>query len=114
VRITYKGPGSTQVKVRREIELPVGRSADDAATVEELLMLLGFTPVRAVKKIRVPHRLEWEGKTLEVTLDTVTDLGTYLEIEGMAEELSGNGDAILRLRLDESERKSYLRAGERA
>src|SRR3990172_1539942 len=116
VRITYKGPViDTQVKVRREIELPVGHSVRDAAALEELLTLLGFTPVRPVEKTRVPHKVEWEGRTLEVTLDTVAELGSYLEIEGIAPEKERNAvrDSVLRLAdrlgLANPERKSYLR-----
>lgn len=115
-RITYKGPViDTQAKVRQEIELPVGRNATDAATLEIVLILLGFTPVRPVEKTRVPHHLEWEGRTLEITLDTVAELGTFLEIEGMAEEPDREAvrDSILRLAsqmgLANPERKSYLR-----
>jgi len=116
LRMTYKGPVvDTRAKVRREIELPVGRSAADAGALESLLTLLGFSPVRAVEKTRVPYALEWEGRELEVTLDTVAGLGTYLEVEGLAEEPQRDAvrDSILRLaerlELANPERKSYLR-----
>lgn len=115
-RITYKGPViDTQAKVRREIELPIGSNAGDGAEMEELLSLLGFEPVRAVEKLRTPYHLQWEGRSLEVSLDEVTGLGSFLEIEGLADERQRDAvrDAILRLAsrlgLANPERKSYLR-----
>ncbi|MGE3315786.1 MAG: class IV adenylate cyclase, partial [Planctomycetaceae bacterium] len=115
-RITYKGPIlDTRAKIRHEIELPVGASAADAQELEQMLRLLGFEPLRAVEKSRTPYRLDWEGRPIELTVDEVSGVGTYLEIEGMADEKDREAvrDAILRLAdrlgLANPERKSYLR-----
>ena len=51
VRITYKGPIiDSRTKMRRELELPVGRDAGDFDQFRELLTILGFVAVRGVEK----------------------------------------------------------------
>lgn len=79
--ITYKGPKiGTRSKSRREIELEVG----NAASADEVLTALGFTRVMTVTKTRENYR--W-GRYI-ISLDTVTDLGHYMEIETDAENES--------------------------
>jgi adenylate cyclase class 2 len=115
VRITYKGPiVDTRTKMRREIELPVGRDPADVDQFHELLTILGFEPVRGVEKLRALYDLSWEGRTLELAVDAVDGLGTFLEIEAMAHgsDRDAARDAILRLAenlgLKNPERRSYL------
>lgn len=114
-RMTYKGPKlDPQVKTRREIEIVFGESRDDAERFAEMLQLLGFREVRTVRKSRVPWQLSWEGRSVEVSLDEVAELGTFAEIEtGAVDESRDTArDAILRLaerlKLANSERRSYL------
>jgi adenylate cyclase, class 2 len=115
VFITYKGPVlDKETKTRREIEIAVGRRPEDFDRMQELLVMLGFEPVRPVEKTRALFHLAWEGRDLELAVDSIDDLGTYLEIESMAEENDRDAarDAILRLAkrlgLKNPERRSYL------
>ena len=115
VFITYKGPVvDKQTKMRREIEIAVGRRPQDFDRMRELLMMLGFEPVRPVEKTRALFHLVWEGRELELAVDSIDDLGTFLEIEAIAEEGDRDKvrDTILglaeRLGLSNPERRSYL------
>jgi adenylate cyclase class 2 len=115
VFITYKGPVvDKQTKTRHEIEIAVGRKPDDFDRMRDLLMMLGFQPVRPVEKTRALFHLAWEGRDLELAVDSIDNLGAYLEIEALAEENERDAarDAILRLaerlELKNPERRSYL------
>ncbi|MBI5758537.1 MAG: class IV adenylate cyclase [Planctomycetales bacterium] len=113
--VTYKGPViDKQTKMRRELELPL---PDGQATIDgysELLQLLGFRPVRDVRKTRVPFHLVFEGRELEIALDDVATLGLFVEIETLADDSTREParDAILNfartLGLANPERRSYL------
>ena len=112
--VTYKGPlVDSQTKTRREIEVPLaGDDAGDKFAV--ILKLLGFRPVREVKKRREMHHLSWQGREYEVAIDDVVDLGVFAEFETLADEAgrSAATDAILALvsqfQLPPPERRSYL------
>lgn len=113
--VTYKGPKlDPRTKTRREIEIPFGASPEDDQQVAEMLTLLGFREVRTVRKTRVPFHLEWEDRDLEVSLDDVHDLGTFLEIETIADDATRDAarDSLLRLAerlgLENPEMRSYL------
>lgn len=113
--ITYKGPViDPQAKIRREIEIPFGTSTLDGKRFVEMLGILGFRDVKTVRKTRVPYELEWEGRELEVAFDKVDGLGTFLEIEVIAQDAGRDSarESILRLAghlgLEHSERRSYL------
>ncbi|GAB3317900.1 class IV adenylate cyclase [Haloplanus rallus] len=78
-RITYKGPlVEAASKTRREVETGV----DDADRLDEILGALGFSPAAVVEKDRERYALD--GYT--VTLDTVGDLGEFVEIDREASE----------------------------
>jgi adenylate cyclase class 2 len=111
--LTYKGPKIDPLsKTRREIEIPFAEGT--AGQLAEMLKLLGFREVRTVVKIRVPYELEWETLSVELALDSVDGLGTFLELEVQADEAERESarDSLLRLAkhlgLDNSERRSYL------
>jgi adenylate cyclase class 2 len=106
-RVTYKGPlVEAASKTREEFETGV----DDGATMERLLEELGFEPFETVEKRR--ERFELEGYT--VTLDAVTGLGEYVEVETEAEAVEpareGAVDLLSELGLDPDDqiRTSYL------
>ena len=112
---TYKGPiVDSQTKTRREIEILLAEGETAAAEFRELMLLLGFREVRTVVKTRVPFHLEWEGRRVELALDDVVGLGTFLEMEIITDEAGRDAarDSILRLAdrlgLDNAQRKSYL------
>ena len=76
--LTYKGPRVDPVtKSRKELTLSVTRQP-----VEELLSSLGFSKFGRVIKSRKNYKL---GNFL-VSLDDVENLGTFVEIEALAEE----------------------------
>jgi adenylate cyclase class 2 len=114
VFITYKGPKlDPTTKTRREIELPIV-GADGYLRYRELLEILGFRPVMEVRKKRTPGELEWENAKLEVALDTVAGLGTFIELEILspADQLEAAkarlASLATRLGLLQSERRGYL------
>jgi adenylate cyclase, class 2 len=114
-RLTYKGPLMDKAtKTRREIELSLADGAKTAEDMAAMLNALGFSEVRAVRKTRTPFHLNWEGREMEVSLDQVEGLGSFLEIETLAEDVDRiqAQDAILSLakqwNLENSERRSYL------
>ncbi|MFW5920004.1 MAG: class IV adenylate cyclase [Halanaeroarchaeum sp.] len=78
-KVTYKGPKiDGESKTREEHETAV----DDAVAIDEILNGLGFTPAATVEKER--RRYDFDSYT--VTLDTVTDLGDFVEIETDVED----------------------------
>ncbi len=82
--VTYKGPKIRLkgTKAREEFNMQV----DSGLTVEEILGRVGFAATAEVNKDR--EFLEIDGAT--VTLDTVEGLGTFIEIEVLAEENGEN------------------------
>jgi len=114
--ITYKGPKiDATTKTRREIELPLAAGGEAAEEFAELLVALGFRPVATVRKTRTAYALTWQSRPVEVALDSVDGLGTFVEIEAAAagkSELDSARDAVTSLAaelgLESSERRSYL------
>ncbi|MFO0896593.1 MAG: class IV adenylate cyclase [Pirellulales bacterium] len=113
--ITYKGPKlDALTKTRRELELPLGAGAATLGAWRELLSALGFRPVAEVRKSRRLGLIHWHGREVEVALDTLPTLGSYVEFELSAEQADVDGarQALLALaaalELHESLRTSYL------
>jgi adenylate cyclase class 2 len=114
-RITYKGPLiDAETKTRRETEIEVAAGAETRNQLSQLLTALGFREFRSVGKSRVPYRVPWEGRQLEIVVDDVHGLGRFVEIECLAEESDFDEvkASVLqlaeRLGLQNSQRKSYL------
>lgn len=112
-QLTYKGPLVDDAsKTRTESETEV----ESRETMEEILDHLGFSPAAVVEKSRERYALD--GYT--VTLDTVSNLGEFVEVETEVEADHTNADletaregafSILRalgLDPDEQIRTSYL------
>ena len=113
--VTYKGPKlGTETKTRREIELPLATGPATADEWHELLVLLGFRPSLVVRKQRRTGELRYGDREFEIALDNVDGLGTFVELETLAEpaELTAAQQALLALakawQLDTPERRSYL------
>lgn len=104
--ITYKGPKlDEETKSREELEVPLV----DPQDLGGLLLRLGFEPVAVVEKRRRGYMVG----TLEVALDEVKGLGSFIEVEATEckdlEEGRARVLALLdRLGLEQRERKSYL------
>lgn len=105
--ITYKGPKvDPDSKTRREVETGVS-DGDDA---DAIVRALGFEPAAVVRKERDRYRLD--GYT--VTLDSVADVGEFVEVETEADDVERARDGavavLTKLDLDPDEqiRTSYL------
>lgn len=114
-RITYKGPKiDSRTKTRREIELSLAEGEAENRSWRELLTALGFRPVAEVVKRRQYWELSTEGADMEVVLDNVEGVGTYVELELSAEQdqLDAARERVEALSqtlgLTTSERRSYL------
>ncbi len=75
--LTYKGPKQpSAAKARTEETVPV------AADPTTLLGALGFTPAYRLRK----EREAWRLGELEVALDSVAGLGSFVEVEALRED----------------------------
>lgn len=113
--ITYKGPKvGAASKTRQELELPFERGAKALAQFGQLLEALGFRQVATVRKRRRKASLEREGREVEISLDDVEHVGTFVELELMADATErARAEQCLsslaqELALDQGERRSYL------
>lgn len=113
--VTYKGPKrDAQTKTRTEIEVPLGAGEQVAEQFAQLLTHLGYRAVAIVCKRRRVRHAERDGFPLEVCLDEVEGVGSFVEIEIMApeERLDAAKAVVLKvaaeLGLSGSERRSYL------
>jgi adenylate cyclase class 2 len=113
--ITYKGPKiDATTKTRHEIDLPLPAGRETADAWEGLLEALGFTSVAQVRKNRRKAIVPWQGRRVEVSLDEVDRLGTFMELELVTsiEDLEAAKACITSLAaelgLSGSERRSYL------
>ena len=114
-RVTYKGPKvDTTTKTRQEIELPLGNGPDVAPQWNSLLEALGFVPVLDVRKRRRGGRVTWNDATVEIALDELDRIGTFVELELAvdADQVEAAKSRILsladQLGLADAERRSYL------
>jgi adenylate cyclase class 2 len=113
--ITYKGPKiDATTKTRREIELPLSPHDEAAAGWEDLLQALGFQPVAEVRKRRRRATVPWQGRRITATLDDVDQVGTYVELELVADDRDLEpakaciASLAAALGLSGGERRSYL------
>lgn len=112
--LTFKGPNhSAETKIRSEIEISL--EADDAAKMSQVFLGLGMHSVAKVSKNRETVELKWQDSQVKVCLDTVAEVGNFVEIEmvvpGDAEVPAAieKLDALAsRLGLSQSTTTSYL------
>jgi adenylate cyclase class 2 len=109
VILTYKGAKLDNIsKTRKEIEVDVSDSENTSLILENL----NFRRAASVKKNRDIYHI----KEFIITLDTVQDVGTYVEIETEANEDEDTSESIQKiydiykqLGIEEGfERRSYL------
>jgi pantoate--beta-alanine ligase len=112
--VIYKGPKlDQQTKTRTELEvmLPNGDALKQA---QELLEHLRYRPVAQVRKSRDVFETRRDGFTLHATIDVLVQIGTYAEVEIVAEEADFERakthvlTAAKELGLTQQERRSYL------
>jgi adenylate cyclase class 2 len=83
-QLTYKGPRRERVtKIREELEVELG--AAETATLATVLERLGFRTVREVNKTRSTYGMPFADLEALVCLDEVRDLGSFVEIEVVAD-----------------------------
>jgi len=114
-RLTYKGPKrDAATKTRLEIEVPLADGDAVAADAVRMLTSLGYRPVAIVRKNRTAYHLSRGGFDLEVCLDDLDRVGSFVELEIVAEDsrFEDAQAAVLALAaelgLTEPERRSYL------
>lgn len=87
LELTYKGPRlDSQIKTRREVEVPLARRAGSLAAAQDMFVSLGFRPVGSVVKTRRQGSLNWNGISLKIAMDRVDDAGDFIELERVVEE----------------------------
>lgn len=113
--VTYKGPKIDETtKTRREIDLALPSQAGTAEAWTELFEGLGFRRVGEVRKSRRKAAVRRDRWQVEGSLDEVEGLGTFAELELIAEEdqIEPAKACICSLAkelgLEQSERRSYL------
>lgn len=91
--LTFKGPNlDTKAKVRREVELSLGRGAAGEEAADRMIEIwrgCGFEPVAEVHKRRSHFRLPAEGSPVDAFLDEVRGLGAFLELERLVVDAAG-------------------------
>jgi adenylate cyclase class 2 len=114
-RVTYKGPKlDKQTKTRTEIEVSLAEGDKAAEDFCRILENLKYRPTAVVRKERIAYHLERGGFALEVTLDDVTGVGKFIEVEIQAPPESLDADRAVLLQvvadlgLTQTERRSYL------
>jgi adenylate cyclase, class 2 len=113
--MTYKGPKrDAHTKTRTEIEVPLADGDQVAEGFARLVICLGYRPVAEVRKRRHVFHLRRGGFDLELCLDEVAEVGSFVELEILAEEeaLEKARGVVMQtaaeLGLSGSERRSYL------
>ena len=113
---TYKGPKlDAATKTRQEIEIPFAEGNQAAEQGDRMLAALGFRRVAEVSKVRQAYHFEYHGHAVEFALDTIDDLGTFVELEIVVADEAAMDSAkdiihtlTTNLGLTQPERRSYL------
>ena len=115
-RVTFKGPRiDRDTKSRREIELAFAGDETAGDQFGEILELLDFQPVMCVSKRRTRWYVPCPSGAIDVAVDDVEGLGTFVELERAVpssefEVAKREIQALAaRLELTRPEHRSYLR-----
>jgi adenylate cyclase class 2 len=74
----------SSAKIRTEIETRlVGAAA--AEQIKQSFLGIGFVSVASVEKTRETMHLRWQNQQVEACLDSVTDVGDFVELEIVVE-----------------------------
>lgn len=105
VQMHYKGP---KIDVTTKTREELGIFIQDQEIMDSILDRLGFHPVMTVSKDREIYLL----RGVEICLDNVDGLSTYVELESNGEDVDEERNKIMSLMselgLQGSERRSYL------
>lgn len=113
--LTYKGARiDSTTKTRRELELQLPEGTEWSQNFECLLGLVGFEPVMTIRKMRRKAICPWEGYQVEICLDDIDQLGSFIELEitsdleGLDQTKAALESLAAHLELSRSEKRSYL------
>lgn len=82
--LTFKGPNQdATTKIRSEIEVDFAR--EDAEKMSRMFLGMGMHSVAKVCKLREAIQIRWQEATVEVCLDAVEEVGSFVELEIVAE-----------------------------
>ena len=79
--LTFKGPNlDPSAKIRTEIETPL---VDQAAAeqIKQTFLGIGYYSVARVAKSRETLALDWDDRHVEICMDTVAEVGEFVELE---------------------------------
>jgi adenylate cyclase class 2 len=83
--LTFKGPNQdATTKIRTEVE--VAFNEENAGKMSEMFIGMGMHAVAKVCKTRDTISIRWQGSNVEVCLDTVDEVGCFVELEIVAEK----------------------------
>jgi adenylate cyclase class 2 len=112
--VTYKGARiDSTTKTRRELELPLP-DGEYLPDFEQLLGVLAFQPLMTIHKFRRKADFHWQDYDIEISLDEIDQLGSFLEVETTSDlkQLERAKKALESLAqalyLDRQEHRSYL------
>ncbi|MFM8476897.1 MAG: class IV adenylate cyclase, partial [Planctomycetaceae bacterium] len=119
VELTWKGPKlDPRTKSRKELELTVNEMAETSDQrhnrLREILLALGFSSAGLVHKTRHTAKFLFHQRLVQVSIDTVEDLGLFAELEIICDpsEQAGATELLLQLaeqlELKHTERRSYI------
>lgn len=90
--LTFKGPNQdATTKIRTEVEVEF--SKEDAGKMSEMFLGMGMHSVAKVSKTRDTILLRWQGANVEVCLDSVDEVGYFVELEIVADSQDSVADA---------------------
>ena len=82
--LTYKGPNlDARAKIREEIEIELDTENKDK--FRGMLFGMGFHSVMKVDKHRESIAVRWQDRDVEICLDTIEPIGTFVELELVVE-----------------------------
>ena len=113
--LTFKGPNlDPSAKIRTEIETPLVNQAA-AEQIKQTFLGIGYFSVARVAKSRETLALDWDGQHVEICMDTVAEVGEFVELELVVDSTSQQDAAkqaleglAAKLGLSGSIRTSYL------
>ncbi len=78
--LTYKGPNQAEdTKIREEVEVELSDAQTQSIT--KVFQGVGMYSVATVQKRRESIAVQWEGSTVTACLDTVEEVGSFVELE---------------------------------
>ena len=112
--LTFKGPNQDpDTKIRSEVEISL--SEEDRKKMDQIFLGLGMHSVAKVRKSREAIRIRWQGASVEICLDSVDEVGQFVELEIVAKDAQDIGPAkekldslAARFGLEGSTTTSYL------